>query len=129
MIPRRLPPLPSASGGPTLDLRRWAYRPLKKAGVPADNYRAMTTSDLILEDWATKPLGKAARISIAAGGVITATLVLLLASMVREGSWLFVLAGVALAATSVRAARFPTVIRLSSVMANLIAIPLIAQVI
>lgn len=89
----------------------------------------MTTSQLVLEDWATKPLGRAARIAIAVGGVITATLVLLLAAMVNDGSWLFVLAGVALAATSVRAARYPTLVRLTVVMANLIVIPLLAQVI
>lgn len=89
----------------------------------------MTTSDLVLDEWATKPLGKAARIAIAAGGMITATLVLLMATMLREGTWAFVLIGVALAATSVRAARFPTVARLGAVAANLIAIPLIAQII
>lgn len=88
----------------------------------------MTTSDLVLEEWATKPLGKAARISIAIGGMITATLVLLMATMVESGSWMLVLVGVALAATSVRAARFPTLIRLGVVVANLIAIPLIAQI-
>ena len=89
----------------------------------------MTTSDLVLDEWASRPLGKAARISIAVGGLITATLVLMMATMLREGSWLFVLVGVALAATSVRAARYPTIVRLGVVAANLIAIPLIAQII
>lgn len=89
----------------------------------------MTTSDIVLDEWATKPIGKAARISIAVGGMITATLVLLLASMLSDGSWILVLAGVALAATSVRAARAPTVTRLAAVMANLIVVPLIAQII
>jgi hypothetical protein len=89
----------------------------------------MTTSELVLDGWATKPIGKAARVAIAAGGMIVATLVLLLASMLRDGSWLFVLTGVALAATSVRAARYPSLTRLTVVAANLIAIPLIAQVI
>lgn len=87
----------------------------------------MTTSELSLESWATAPLGKAARLSIAVGGMITATLVLLMATMLSQGTWLFVLVGVALAATSIRAARYPTLIRLSVVAANLIAIPLIAQ--
>ena len=87
----------------------------------------MTTSELVLEPWATKPIGKAARIAIAVGGMITATLVLLLATMLTQGSWLFVLVGVALVATSVRAARYPTLVRLAVVAANLIAIPLIAQ--
>jgi hypothetical protein len=49
--------------------------------------------------------------------------------MLTSGAWLFVLAGVALAATSVRAARFPTITRLGVVAANLVAIPLIAQII
>ncbi len=89
----------------------------------------MTTSELVLEDWATKPVGKAARIAIAAGGMIVATLVLLMASMLSEGTWLFLLIGVALAATSVRAARYPSLARLTAVAANLIAIPLIAQII
>jgi len=87
----------------------------------------MTTSQLVLEGWATKPLGKAARISIAVGGMITATLVLLMATMLSQGVWVFVLVGVALVATSIRAARYPTLVRLGVVAANLIAIPLIAQ--
>lgn len=89
----------------------------------------MTTSQLVLDDWATEPLGKAARIAIAVGGMITATLVLLMATMVSNGAWLLLLLGVALAATSVRAARYPTLVRLAVVAANLIAIPLFAQII
>lgn len=88
----------------------------------------MTVSDIALDDWAIKPLGKAARIAVATGGMITATLVLLMATMLQEGAWLFVLIGVALAATSVRAAKIPTLIRLGAVAANLIAIPLLAQI-
>ena len=87
----------------------------------------MTTSQLVLEGWATKPLGKAARVSIAVGGMITGSLVLLMATMLPQGAWVFVLVGVALVATSVRAARYPTLVRLTAVAANLIAIPLIAQ--
>ncbi len=87
----------------------------------------MTTSTLVLEGWATKPLGKAARIAIAVGGMITGSLVLLMATMLSQGAWVFVLVGVALVATSVRAARYPTLVRLTAVAANLIAIPLIAQ--
>jgi len=89
----------------------------------------MTTTDIVLDEWATQPLGKAARVAIAAGGMITATLVLLMATMLRDGAWLFVLIGVALAATSIRAARAPTLTRMAIVSANLIAIPLLAQVI
>jgi hypothetical protein len=87
----------------------------------------MTASDLVLEDWATKPAGKAARIAIATGGLITATLVILMSTIMDDGAWLFTLLGVALAATSVRAARYPTIIRMAVVAANLIAVPLVAQ--
>ena len=89
----------------------------------------MATSDIVTDEWATKPLGKAARIAIAAGGMITATLVLMMATMLTSGAWLFVLVGVALAATSVRAALVPSIMRLGLVAANLIAIPLVAQII
>ena len=89
----------------------------------------MTTSELVLAHWATEPIGKAIRIWIALAGVIMAVLVLLTASMLASGSWFFVLAGVALAATSVRAARFPTALRLGFVAANLVAMPLIARLI
>lgn len=87
----------------------------------------MTTTNLVLDDWATKPLGKAARIAIAVGGMITATLVLLMATMLQQGTWMFTLLGVSLVATSVRAARFPTILRLGIVTANLIVIPYVAQ--
>ena len=89
----------------------------------------MTTSQLVLDDWALKPTGKAARIAIAVGGMITATLVLMMATMLDQGTWLFVLVGVALVATSIRAARYPTLLRLGAVAANLVLIPLIAQTI
>lgn len=88
----------------------------------------MTVSDIALDDWAVKPLGKAARIAVAVGGMITATLVLLMSTMLQDGAWLFVLIGVSLAATSVRAAKVPTLTRLGAVAANLIAIPLLAQI-
>ena len=89
----------------------------------------MTTSDIVLNGWATNPLGKAARIAIAAGGMTIATLVLLMATMLTNGAWLFVIAGSALAATSVMAARAPSTVRLAIVAGNLIVIPLIAQLI
>ena len=88
----------------------------------------MTTSELVLDPWATRPIGKVARVAIGVGGMITATLVLLMATMLTQGSWMFVLTGVALVATSVRAARYPTLVRLGVVAANLMAIPLIAQI-
>ena len=89
----------------------------------------MTVSEVVLEDWATQPLGKAARIAIAAGGMITAFMVLVMASVVAQGSWALVLAGVALVATSVRAASIPTLARLMLVVANMVAIPALARLI
>lgn len=89
----------------------------------------MTVSEVVLEDWATQPLGKAARIAIAAGGMITAFMVLVMASVVAQGSWALVLAGVALVATSVRAASIPTLARLMLVVANVVAIPALARLI
>jgi len=89
----------------------------------------MTSPQLVLPEWATEPLGMAARISIAVLGIVASTLVLMLATMLSQGAWLFVLVGVTLAATSIRAARYPTLIRLLVVVANLIAIPIIAGMI
>ncbi len=89
----------------------------------------MTASHLVLEEWATQPLGKAARVAIAAGGMITAFMVLLIASVISHGSWVLVLAAIALVATSVRAARVPNLTRLMVVVANLVAIPLLAPLI
>lgn len=87
----------------------------------------MTATDFNLENWQSTTFGKAARISIAVLGVITATLTLTLASMIGNGSWVMVLGGVALAATSIRAAQRPDVLRLTVVAANLMVIPLLAQ--
>ncbi len=84
------------------------------------------TSSLSFHDWATRPWGKAARVSIVAGGLTVATLLLLIAAMTETGSWFLVLTGIALAATSARAARNPSVARLGLVGANLMVIPLLA---
>ena len=89
----------------------------------------MTTSDLVLDDWALRPAGKAVRVGIAAAGMATATLVLLMATTLASGTWMLVLVGVSLAATSIRAARYPTLVRLAVVTANLLAVPLIGQII
>lgn len=72
-------------------------------------------------------MGRAARIAIAVFGVITATLTLMLAPMLEQASWVVVLAGVALAATSTRAARNPQLQRLTTATANLIVIPLLLR--
>lgn len=87
----------------------------------------MTTVNTAINAWATHPMGKAARIAIAVGGLITATLVLMTASVVAVGSWALVLLGVGLAALSVRAAQVPTPARLTLVAVALIAIPLVFQ--
>ena len=84
----------------------------------------MTALTQTAEAWATHPAGKAARIFIACAGLVTATLVMMTASVVDSGSWALVLLGVALAASSVRAARLPTTGRLALVAAALIAIPI-----
>lgn len=88
----------------------------------------MTTTTQPLQAWATKPLGKAARVAMAGVGMAMATLVLMTSAVVESGSWALVLLGVALAATSVRAAWIPTVSRLSALMATVVAIPLSMQV-
>ena len=80
-------------------------------------------------DWMHRPLGKAARAVIAISGLTASFLFLLLAGMVSTGVWVLVVGGVALAATSVRAAWVPSRNRLLAVAANLAAIPLFTQVI
>ncbi len=88
----------------------------------------MTVSTITsLDEWAAHPLGKAARIAVAVLGLASAILVLLVATMNSQAAWLLVLLGVALAATSVRAASNPTVIRLTTLAAVMIAIPYVAQ--
>ncbi len=87
----------------------------------------MTTLDFTLTNWEVTPLGKAARVALGVLGVITATLTLMLAAAMDTGTWMVVLAGVALAATSARAAREPSLARLTAVTANLIVIPLLMR--
>lgn len=74
-------------------------------------------------------MGKAARIAIAVGGLILATLVLMTATIVSSGSWALVGLGVLLAPSAVRAARIPTPTRLAVLAAAVIAIPIIIQLI
>ncbi len=88
----------------------------------------MTVSTITsLDEWAAHPLGKAARVAVAVLGLASAILVLLVATMNSQAAWLLVLLGVALAATSVRAAANPSVIRLTTLAAVMIAIPYVAQ--
>lgn len=98
-----------------------------KNPVPNAEILGMTTASPTVNAWASHPLGKVARGAIAVGGLMTATLVLMTASVVGNGSWAMVLIGVGLAALSVRAARVPSPLRLSLVALTLIAIPLIFQ--
>lgn len=87
----------------------------------------MTTADLLLRDWASTTAGKTGRVAIATLGMITAVMALMLAPLANQASWLLVLAGVSLVGTSVRAARRPTLFRLLGMTANLMVIPLLAQ--
>jgi hypothetical protein len=87
----------------------------------------MTTANLYLESWATHPLGKAARVMLALLGMSTATTLLTLSPLVASGSWAIILIGLALAATSVRAARVPTVERLALVVSVVILIPVVSR--
>jgi hypothetical protein len=79
-------------------------------------------------NWTAHPVGKVTRALIAVVGVIVATLVMLLATLGAQNAWILILVGVALAATSIRAAMEPTAIRLTTLAVTLIAIPIISQV-
>ena len=74
-------------------------------------------------------MGKAARIAIAVTGLATSTLVLLLATLGTSAVWFMVLLGVALAATSVRAVIYPSLVRLTTLMAVMVAVPIVGQII
>jgi len=84
----------------------------------------MTTNTAFREDWTSHPVGKTLRWMIAAAGVIFATLVVMLALMGGNPAWFVVLLGCALGAVSVRAAREPSMVRLTSVFAALVAVAL-----
>lgn len=88
----------------------------------------MTVSTITtIDEWAVHPLGKVARVAIAALGLMSATLVLLVATMNSQAAWTLVLLGVALAATSVRAAVSPSLIRLTTLAAVMVAVPYVGQ--
>jgi hypothetical protein len=88
----------------------------------------MTVSTITtIDEWAAHPVGKVARVAIAALGLMSATLVLLVATMNSQAAWTLVLLGVALAATSVRAAANPSLIRLTTLAAVMIAVPYVGQ--
>jgi len=80
-------------------------------------------------DWTTHPVGKVTRALIAVVGVMLATLVLLFTTLGAQSVWLLVLLGVAIAATSVRAAMEPSAIRLTTLAFTILAIPIVGQII
>jgi hypothetical protein len=79
-------------------------------------------------DWAAHPIGKVTRALIAVVGVIVATLVLLLATLGAQNAWIPILIGVALAATSIRAAMEPNAIRLTTLAVVLMTVPIVGQI-
>lgn len=83
----------------------------------------MMVSNASIAPWADKPLGKAARLTMAIAGMLLATSVMMTAAVVDQGSWALVLLGVALGAASVRAAHWPTISRLAALGAVVLAIP------
>jgi hypothetical protein len=88
----------------------------------------MTVSTITnLDELAAHPFGKAARIAIAVLGLASAVLVLMVATIYTEAAWPLVLLGAALAATSVRAAAKPSLLRLASLGAVMIAILYLGQ--
>ena len=86
----------------------------------------MTATQPIVGDWATGAFGKTARVLIAAGGLSIAILLMLLASYLGEYAWAVVLIAATLAASSARAAHYPTFPRLAVLTVNLLVIPMFA---
>jgi hypothetical protein len=83
----------------------------------------MTVSTITtLDEWAAHPYGKAARIALVVLGLASAMLVLMMATMNTQAAWLLVLLGVALAATTMRVASKPTVIRLITLAAVMVSV-------
>jgi len=82
----------------------------------------------MFDTWATQPLGKVVRTAVATSGMVMATLVLMNAAVIDSGSWALVVLGVALAATSIRAARVPSASRLAILTAVVLAIPISLQI-
>jgi hypothetical protein len=88
----------------------------------------MTVSTITtIDELAAHPFGKAARIAMAVLGLASAVLVLMVATVYTEAAWPLVLLGAALAATSVRAATKPSLMRLASLGAVMVAILYLGQ--
>jgi hypothetical protein len=83
----------------------------------------MTVSTITtLDEWAAHPFGKAARIALAVLGLSSAVLVLMVATLQTQAAWLLILLGVALAATTVRVASKPSVIRLTTLAGVMVSV-------
>lgn len=89
----------------------------------------MTTIAILKEDWVNHPFGRTLRVLIAVGGLITATLIVMTATLATNGVWFLVLLGLALGVTAVRAAIQPTMLRLVIGFAALLAIPIAGLII
>lgn len=88
----------------------------------------MTASTITtINDWAMHPMGKAARVAVAVLGLMSAILVMLVATVSNEASWTLILLGVVLTAASIRVALRPSVIRLATLAAVMVIIPYAAQ--
>jgi hypothetical protein len=74
---------------------------------------------------AIETLATSTRLAVAIVGVIAAGLVILLGTTYPAASWLFVLLGVTLSATSVRAARRPGLLRAGTLAVNLALVPMV----
>jgi hypothetical protein len=86
------------------------------------------TTITTIDEWAVHPVGKVARVAIAALGLMSATLVLLVATISDQSAWIMVLLGVALAAVSMRAAAKPSLLRLTTLAAIMVAVPYVGQI-
>lgn len=88
---------------------------------------ASTITGTTIDQWAAQPFGMAARIAIAVLGLSSAMLLLLVATIYTDAAWALVLLGATLAAMSVRAATKPSLIRLLSPGAVMVAILYLGQ--
>jgi hypothetical protein len=89
----------------------------------------MTVSvNAAIDEWSAHPLGKATRVAIGIVGLGSAILLLLIATLVESSAWALVISGVALAALTMRAVERPTLVRLSCLLALVVAAPYLAQI-
>lgn len=89
----------------------------------------MTANVAFQQDWANHAAGRLLRSLIAIGGVVTATFVVLLATIGSNSVWFLLLLGLALGVVAVRAAMRPTVVRLATTLVAVVAIPIAGLII